>query len=51
MLKEKSEDGFISSSVLNNIRFLRFVSGNPLTEEHHIKSFWQKLITTTDKIK
>lgn len=49
-LKEKSEDGFISSSIINNIRFLRFVSGNPLTEEHHIKSFWEKIISTIEKI-
>jgi aromatic-L-amino-acid/L-tryptophan decarboxylase len=49
-LKENSEDGFVSSSVINNIRFLRFVSGNPLTENDDIKSFFYKLLDVSNNI-
>ncbi len=51
VLKDNSEMGYISSSIVDEKRFMRFVSAQPLTEEHHISSFWDFLCETTEKLR
>jgi len=42
-MNTKTEDGFISSSSVNGIKFIRFVSANVNTEEKHIDKLIEKI--------
>lgn len=50
LMNKNTEDGFISSTSLNGIKFMRFVSSNANSEVKHVDKLWEKIEKCLEKL-
>ena len=50
LMNSNTEDGFISSSSINGIKYVRFVSANANSEVVHVDKLWEKIQKSSNSL-